>query len=250
MKNSEVYTSSKKINIFNDADILVREFSIQFKIDTDKAFNEGKKYFVALSGGHTPKKLFKYLAENYTGKIHWSNIHFFWGDERCVPSKSPDSNYGEAERLLFSKIKIPDKNIHPVICSDSSKIARKKYEEEIRLNLLRMNEKTEFDLILLGVGTDGHTASIFPNQLEFIRSSNICEIAYHPQSNQERITLTGTVIMQAKKIVFLVTGKKKSEIITKILRQCEGCNKLPAALIKPEKGIIEWYLDKEAASKL
>ncbi|GBD91954.1 6-phosphogluconolactonase [bacterium BMS3Abin04] len=250
MKKSNLYNNSQKINVFSDTDILVRKFSLKFKNDSDKVFNENRKYFVALSGGQTPKKLFKYLAENYIDKIHWSNVHFFWGDERCVQLDNSESNYGEADRLLFSKINIPKENIHPVICDGNSETARKKYEEEIKSNLFKKNDKLVFDLIILGVGEDGHTASIFPNQLNFISSTNICEIAHHPQSNQERITLTGPVIMHAKKIVFLVTGESKSEIVCKILRKCVGYDKLPAALIKPESGIVEWYLDREAAKKL
>jgi len=132
MKKSEDYNNSQKINVFSNTDILVREFSLKFKIDSDKAFNENRKYFVALSGGQTPKKLFKYLAEKYTDRIHWSNIHFFWGDERCIQPDSSESNYGEADRLLFSKINIPKENIHPVICDGSSETARQKYEKEIK----------------------------------------------------------------------------------------------------------------------
>jgi len=205
---------------------------------------------VALSGGSTPKKLFVHLAENYKLKINWKRIKFFWGDERCVPPDDPESNYKLAKDFLFSKVDIPEENIFRVYGESIPEEEAVRYSEIIREILPIKNNLPVFNIVLHGLGEDGHTASIFPDRLDLINSRNICDIAEHPITKQKRITLTGSVINNSKNIVFLVTGTSKSKIVDIIIKKKEGSDKLPASFIHPVNGSLIWYLDNDAAKIL
>ncbi|MDP3583273.1 MAG: 6-phosphogluconolactonase, partial [Ignavibacteria bacterium] len=139
-------------------------------------------YFtVALSGGSTPKAIFKYLATNYKDKIVWNKIKFFWGDERCVPADHPDSNYLMTKENLFDEIEIPAENIFMIDGENIPADEAVRYSSIIKENVVLKDSFPKFNLILLGLGEDGHTASIFPNQIELLNSKNICEVAQHPE---------------------------------------------------------------------
>jgi 6-phosphogluconolactonase len=204
--------------------------------------------FIALSGGSTPKLLFALLAEDrYKAKIDWNKVHLFWGDERCVPPDHADSNYKMTHDQLLSKIKIPAVNVHRVLGENDPQAEAKHYSEEIASLLPKENNLPVFDLVMLGMGDDGHTLSIFPHQMELLESDKICEVAIHPTSGQKRVTLTGTIANNAKVAAFLVTGKNKAEKILEILKQQKDWNKYPASYINPSSGSLFWYLDEEAA---
>lgn len=204
---------------------------------------------IAISGGTTPAAIFELLAKNYFDKVDWKRINFFWVDERCVPSTHPDSNYGMTKRTLLNHIQIPPQNIHPIHCAENVHDEIERYSEEIKLFLPVENKFPRFDLIFLGLGSDGHTASIFPNQLEPMKTNEICALSIQPETNQKRITLSGRVINNSKKIIFIVTGKSKSLIIKNIFER-RNEYRLPAEFIKPADGTLDWFLDKEAASFL
>lgn len=208
------------------------------------------KFNIALSGGNTPKLLFYYLKENYLNKIDWGNVHFYWGDERCVPPDSEESNFGNAFDLFLNSEEIPSKNIHRILGENIPEEEAEVYSEIILVNLPIVNKLPQFDLIWLGLGDDGHTASIFPNQMEILNSNKICEVAEHPESGQKRITLTGNVINNAKNISFLVTGENKAQVINEIFNKKNNFEHYPASHIKAEKGELNWFLDENAASKL
>jgi len=200
---------------------------------------------VALSGGSTPKILFQRWADPDADKIDWSRIHFFWGDERCVPPTDPESNYGVADELFFSPAKIPRENIHRVHGEAAPAEERVRYEQQIRKIVAQAdNGLPQFDLVLLGMGDDGHTASIFPHESEFLNSSRICEVATHPQSQQQRITLTGPVINQAKKVVFLITGAGKANVLGEVLGKRGDFESYPASHIDADD--VCFYLDEAA----
>jgi 6-phosphogluconolactonase len=238
------------------------EFIVNYKIDISKSIdelsekfaqilfsilkNEKRQINIALSGGSTPKTVFDYLSDNYKTKIDWNRINFFWGDERCVPSNHPESNYLMTQEHLFNKINISPKNVFMIDGGNNPKLEAQKYSEVIRKNVPLENSIPSFDLIILGLGKDGHTASIFPNNIKLIIDNNICAIAEQPVTHQKRITLTGTVINNAKKIVFLVTGESKNKTVDIILNRKEGYEKLPAAHIIPTNGKLVWLLDNEA----
>ncbi|MEN8798282.1 MAG: 6-phosphogluconolactonase [Flavobacteriaceae bacterium] len=234
------------LTIYNTKQELAEKFA-EFFYD----FTKGKEEIhVALSGGSTPKIVFEVLAARYSSKINWNKINFYWGDERCVPPSDDQSNYKMTREYLFSKIDIPKSNIHRIkgenLPEDEAIAYSKVLEENIPLN----NGVPQFDLLILGMGDDGHTASIFPHQIALWDSDRNCEVAQHPESGQHRITLTGKVINNAARVVFLVTGLAKAEKLREIVREENSFIAYPAALVDPESGILNWYLDREAASQL
>lgn len=204
-------------------------------------------FHCALSGGSTPKILFDYLAEKYPNSALWDRVHFYWGDERCVPPTDSESNYKMTKEHLLDKIDIPDENVHRVLGENDPLTEANRYSHELTTFLPTKNELPVFDLIILGMGTDGHTASIFPHQMELLNSEKICDVAKHPDSGQSRVTLTGKVINQAKEVVFLVTGANKKEKISEIFNQNGNWKTYPSAHIKPVAGKLKWFIDAEAA---
>ena len=233
--------------IYPTKEATIRKFAEYLISFINNNAEENKKFNIALSGGNTPKLLFKYLKNNYLNNTDWSFVHFYWGDERCVPPESDESNYGYAFNLFLNSERIPPKNIHRIIGESNPDEESNRYSNLILENIPIENNLPQFDFIMLGLGTDGHTASIFPNQMELIDSNNICEVAEHPESGQKRITLTGNVINNARQISFLVTGQSKSHIVLNILEKKNSYKSYPASHIQPAKGDISWYLDKEAA---
>ncbi|MEJ2505729.1 MAG: 6-phosphogluconolactonase, partial [Ignavibacteriaceae bacterium] len=204
---------------------------------------------IALSGGSTPLKIFKILSSEYKDKIDWKIVRIFWGDERCVPPESNESNYGTAKKLLIDKINIPGENIFRVKGENDPVGEAIRYSEIIKANIKTENNFPAFDLTMLGVGEDGHTASIFPNQLHLLNSVRICETALHPETKQNRITITGKVINNSKRIFILVNGKNKAEIIKRIMEN-KNSGTLPAQNIEAKNGTLNWYLDQNAAQLL
>jgi 6-phosphogluconolactonase len=202
-----------------------------------------KPYFVALSGGSTPKILFKLLAEKYSDSIDWSNIFFFWGDERCVDPEDAESNFKMAKELLFDHIDIPLSNIHRVHGEEAPAQEADRYGQKLTELLPSKNGWPVFDMVILGMGDDGHTASIFPHQMDLLGSEKVAEVAAHPSSGQKRVTLTGKVINHAEQVVFLVTGENKRTILTEIIRNSGSAESYPASYIKPEGGNLHWFTD-------
>ncbi|MBS1518161.1 MAG: 6-phosphogluconolactonase [Bacteroidetes bacterium] len=212
---------------------------------------------IALSGGSTPKLLFKKLADTYSDFSGWDKIKFFWADERCVPVSDKDSNYGEVKKLMFDKLntsadktKIPEENIFRMKGENDPEAEAESYSEILLSNLPAENSFPLLDVILLGLGEDGHTASIFPGMTELIDTNKFCAAVKHPQSGQHRITLTAGVINNSKNIIFLVSGKNKSGVVSDILNEKGDFEKYPAYFIKPFDGMLTWYLDKGAAGEV
>jgi 6-phosphogluconolactonase len=205
---------------------------------------------IVLSGGNTPKNFFKILAEKYQEVIPWERIHFWWGDERCVPPDNENSNFYATQIHLFSKINIPEKNIHRIKGENNPDEEAIRYIREIEENLNYRGENPVFDLIILGIGEDGHTASIFPDQLELFEENKICAVTEHPLTGQKRITLTGRVLNNASRVFFLVTGKNKATRISEIMNDDEAAKLLPAYYISPANGALLWLIDEAAAEKI
>lgn len=210
----------------------------------------GREIFnCALSGGSTPKLLFDYLAQKYPEPYHWEHIHLYWGDERCVPPSHAESNYLMTKEALLDKVQIPAGNIHRVRGEDDPAKEAKRYADVLTQRLPEHNFAPVFDLVILGMGTDGHTASIFPHQMELLQSEEICAVATHPESGQQRVTLTGKVINHAKEVIFLVTGANKKEKIHEILHQTGNWESYPASHIAPEDGELVWFVDDAALGR-
>jgi 6-phosphogluconolactonase len=211
--------------------------------------NSGNQRFdIALSGGSTPKLLFERLAEKLIDKREWKRIHLWWGDERCVSMDSSESNFKMTEETLLSKVPLPKENIHQIRGEENPEAEALRYGEEIRNNLNLLHNWPVFDLIILGLGEDGHTASIFPDQMELLKSNEICDVAIHPATGQKRITLTGNVINNANEILFLVTGESKAEKVAEIMNNEISAEKLPAYHIIPTHGKLTWFIDEDAAA--
>jgi 6-phosphogluconolactonase len=202
---------------------------------------------IALSGGSTPKLLFQILAKAELDIAVWKCVHFFWGDERCVPPDHEDSNYRMTKTLLLDHVPILEPNIHRIMGERMPEEEAIRYQGEIEGHVPFRDGWPAFDLIMLGMGDDGHTASIFPDRMELLDSGDICAVAAHPASGQKRISLTGKVINNADQVVFLVTGANKSTVIASILRREGNWQSYPAAHIDPV-GPLYWYLDEAAAN--
>jgi 6-phosphogluconolactonase len=205
---------------------------------------------IALSGGSTPELLYSVIGDHFSNAVRWDIVHFFWGDERCVPPDNSDSNFGMTRRLLLEKINIPESNIHRIKGENDPDKEVIRYSREIEEHTRNRDGMPVFNLIILGLGEDGHTASIFPSDTILQRAESICEITVHPVTMQKRITLTARVINNADRVDFLVTGTKKAEIVDKILNNKFTRQNFPASLIVPVYGELSWFLDTAAASLL
>jgi 6-phosphogluconolactonase len=214
------------------------------------AQSSGERYDMAISGGSSPNLMFATLASKYANSKLWNKTHFWWVDERMVAPNDLESNFGTANHFLFSKIGIPKQNIHR-ICGENNPLEEaESYSRQIGQTLSLFQGWPCFNLIFLGLGDDGHTASIFPNRLELFNSTHVCEVAHHPVTSQLRVTLTGEVINRASKICFLVTGPSKSERISEIFLGKEMGEQLPAFYISPINGELYWFTDAKAAQYL
>ncbi len=239
----------QSIKIFPTVEKLEGSFAELLQQNVDMT-GDNDFYSIALSGGSTPNKIFRYLSENFNDKINWAKIKIFFGDERCVPPDNEESNYRMANESLLKNISIPKENIFRIKGENNPVKEAARYEEVLKSNLLSLNGIPQFDLILLGLGEDGHTASIFPNQVNLLYSARLCEVAVHPQTKQKRITLTGKIINNAKLVVFIVTGKNKSKILNKIISADNSGSVFPASFVSPKNGKIIWLLDFQASQLL
>lgn len=212
---------------------------------------QGKEAFhCALSGGSTPKILFDYLSAKYSDSALWAAIHFYWGDERCVPPTDDESNYKMTKERLFDKATIPEENIHRILGEADPAEEAERYGQLLLEQMPTKKGLPVFDMVILGMGEDGHTASIFPNQMELLSVETVCDVATHPDSGQKRVTLTGPVINTSKEVVFLVTGESKKTKIKEIFEKSGNWHEYPAAHIHPEGGTLKWFVDKPAVSTL
>lgn len=205
---------------------------------------------IAVSGGTTPKILFTILANDYSDAIPWHIIRLFWVDERCVPPTDPESNFGMTYESLLKHLPISDVNIFRMEGENEPNNEVKRYQNILLKELSQKNNFPEFDIILLGMGDDGHTASIFPNQMDLLQSPEAVAIGIHPSTGQKRITLTGKTIQQAEEIIFLITGKSKSLVLRQIFHKKSVAKNYPASFIHSSSGTTSWYIDQTAASEL
>jgi len=237
------------IHIFENPKLLANALADNFH---DMVVNNTKTrdtINIALSGGSTPKIFFTTLAESHS-QLPWKKIHIFWADERCVPPEDPESNYGMTRKSLLNNIDIPDINVHRIIGEADPESEASRYSEEIKLRVFSDKIRPEFDWILLGLGEDGHTASLFPNSPVLKNTKSISAVAIHPQTGQKRITLTLPVLNYAQRISFLVSGLSKTQMVDNILREKISHPDIPASLVKPVKGNINWFLDRDAAKRI
>lgn len=226
---------TSEILAFNLAKLIVRKIN-----ESSGVFN------LAVSGGSTPKILLKELSETFIDEVDWSKLNIYWVDERCVPPGDDQSNFKMTDDILLSKINFEESMIHRIRGEKSPKEEAKRYQTEILENIPVEGGTPVFDMVLLGMGDDGHTASIFPDNVDVFYSSNFVENTVNPYSKQNRITLTGSIITSARDIVFMATGKNKAEIFKNVIEKDE---KYPASHVLMQTDNIRFYVDDEILGK-
>jgi 6-phosphogluconolactonase len=238
-----------KIKVFDTA-IQLNESAAEFIINLAKrSIKERGRFVLCLSGGNTPKGLYQLLSEMpYINKMPWNFTFIFWGDERCVPADDERNNAHMARVTLLNKTGIPLSHIFTVPTELSAVDAAKKYEKTIKG--FYCSSQPRFDLILLGLGEDGHTASLFPRTAALHETKRLVKAVCIENQQINRITITPPLINIARHILFLVTGANKSAILNKILHVAYDPEIYPVQLIKPEDGELDWFVDKGAAEQL
>ena len=226
-----------KIKYFDNADILnvaAAEYFIQL---ANEAILAKGKFTVALSGGNTPAPMYKLLATKYySTQVDWKKCYFFWGDERCVPLNDENNNSYHAKNIWLDKVSIPKKNIFIIPVDESPLNAAIYYEATIKIFF--KTDKPVFDLILLGMGDNGHTASLFPNTTILHEKKALIKEVYVDEIKMHRVSFTAALINNATHILFLVTGKNKEPMLKKVLEGDDEPEKYPAQMIKN----AEWFI--------
>lgn len=208
--------------------------------------------YIALSGGSTPKRMGELLAEPpYRDTVNWRNMEFFWGDERFVPEDSPDSNAGEARRTFLSKVDVEPSRINPFPVSvPDPQLAAEMYATQIKTVFGQTDGFPRFDLVLLGMGDDGHTLSLFPGTSAIQETERFAVANYVPRLDTTRLTLTAPLVNAARTVAFLVGGSGKAETLARVLDGPVDVESLPAQIIQPAQGQLLWLVDEAAAAGL
>ena len=242
-------TSTPEIWIFKTSNDLFTAAVADFAKLAADAVQESGRFCVALSGGSTPKGMFTLLAAS-SAPIPWKSIYFFWGDERHVPPTDPESNYRMAYEAMLSKVQVPPENIFRILSEEKDpELAATQYEQTlIKFFGLTAGEFPRFDLVLLGLGPDGHTASLFPDTTALRETKRLVVANWVEKFKTHRITLTLPVLNNAAVVEFLVSGNEKAGIVHQVLDG--GGNQYPSQMIRPREGRLVWLLDQAAASEL
>lgn len=221
-----------------------------FVVAAKESVQEKGKFFAALSGGSTPRAMHRLLAEElFCLEVPWSDIHLFWVDDRCVPYANPASNFGVAREDFLNRVPVSPGQIHPMPIHILPEEGAVQYERELKKFLpLGQGGLPVFDLIVLGIGQDGHTASLFPGQAALDEAEKWVVAVKGGNPDVNRLTLTFPVLNQAGQIVFLASGREKASILKTVLE--DGTLQLPVQRIQPISGNLTWLLDQEAASLL
>jgi len=235
------------VNIFPDSNTLAMAIASRFREEAKQAASENRLYSVVLTGGNTAAKVYRLFSASGLGdELPWESVHLFWTDERCVSPQDDESNFGTALRTFIHAIPIPKENIHRIRGEEDPEKESNRYSLEIQNHLvLRKNHKYVFDWVLMGLGMDGHIASIFPGQKHLLSTKEFCFYTQHPETGQNRISLTLAAFKKAACISYHAIGQDKAKIISELVSKSPASKKYPAAHVSGE-----WYLDKPAASSL
>jgi len=239
-----------KMNIAENYEDLCGKVTQEILGLSTQKITANNKFSIVLSGGSTPKGIYQCMASpSFRNKFRWEKIHIFFGDERWVLPDDPRSNYRMVTEALLSKINVPDQNIHFIQTEDCNlQTSALLYEKSISdFFQLKKGEFPAFDLVLLGIGQDGHTASLFPGNPSLLEKDRLAISTSQAGIPEKRITLTLPAINHAQEIFFLISGPDKADIVEKIM---ENKNSFPANEIKPIQGKLTWFLDKAAASNI
>lgn len=218
------------IENFKDSKEALRSLTLNLMYYVDRK-NDGRPFNLALSGGETAKQMFSLWADEYRAKMNWKNIRFFWVDERCVPPSDKESNYGHANRLLFKPLGIPPENVHRIHGEVEPGTEAMRYSRIVKEYLPRHGQLPYFDCIILGIGGDAHTASIFPDTLPLLTDSRNYAVSQHPATGQYRVTMTGPLILNDSPLLVPVLGAGKATLIEDLKKGYSATNATPAAYI-------------------
>lgn len=238
---------SHSVRVFPDPEALAQSIATILIRDLDR-IEADQFYTLALSGGTTPEYIYRYLSDHYAGRISWEKLLVFWGDERCVPPEESESNFRMAYESLLQNVPIPDANVYRIRGENDPAEEAKQYSELVSSMVPFYNGMPQFDLMLLGLGDDGHTASIFPDRPDLLTTPQLYDVAVRPGTRQKRITATGKLINNSSRIYFIVTGSQKASVVSEIIEAKSGSDRYPASRIKPGSGQLVWLLDSEAAA--
>lgn len=237
------------IRFFDDLEDLSRGAARLFEERALKAVADRGLFRIVLSGGSTPRRTYEILAsEPFRESVPWKDVHVFWGDERCVPPDHPESNARMARRALLDHVPVPPGNVHPVSGDAGPAEAARRYESELRGHF--SGQRPCFDLIFLGMGGDGHTASLFPGAPALVERQRWVVGAQGPSGGPPRVTLTLPVLNEARFVCFLVAGGNKAKTLAEVIRGPGRSQPLPAQRVMPGAGELLWYVDREAASEI
>lgn len=243
------------VHVFPDLDGLTQAAAQRFVQDAHEAIGARGRFAIVLAGGATPQPLYRRLARpECTGRLDWSKIHVFWGDERSVPPDDERSNYRMARDAWLDHIAMPEENVHRMLGEAEPHAAASKYDDELRAFFHDSGRESEihatFDLVLLGLGEDGHTASLFPHTPAIAEQDRWVCAQYVPSASMWRITLTPAAINRARDVLFLVAGARKAWRVKDVLEGPRVPEALPAQAIRPRDGRLSWFLDRSAGAHL
>jgi 6-phosphogluconolactonase len=235
-----------QVHISADARNLAEEAAAFVRQRIKEGLKARPRFSLVLSGGNTPRMTYRRLASS-EGSIDWSKVDIFWGDERCVPHDHPDSNFRMARETLLSKLPVPAENIHPMGCDPTPEDGARSYEAELH-QLFPKASRPRFDLVLLGLGGDGHTASLFPGTRALTETHHWVAANWVEKLDTWRLTLTLPVLNAARTIAFLVEGSGKASILRAVREGPAG--RYPAQLIRPSGGEVHWFVDRDSGADL
>ncbi|NQT36899.1 MAG: 6-phosphogluconolactonase [Planctomycetes bacterium] len=245
---------SPRFNVFSSAEQVARDAAKRFVDLARPAIDARGRFAVVLAGGSTPQAMYRLLAEPpYRDQVDWPRVEVFWGDERTVPPDHPDSNFRMARRALLSQVPVLSSNVHRMKAeADDLEQAADAYQREIAqaFHVSPEGEPPVFDLLLLGMGADGHTASLFPHTAALRETSRWVAVNHVPGLGASRLTLTSPILNRAAHVLFLVTGAEKAPILADVLEGPADPHRLPAQTVRPTSGTILWLVDAPAAARL
>ena len=245
----------REIEILDDPEAMTRRAAEEFVRLAEDAVRAKGRFTVALSGGSTPRGLYTLLASEgapYRSRVPWGRTHFFWGDERHVPADHPESNFRMVHEALLSRAPVPAENIHRIRAENpDAETAARDYETSLRDFFgLKAGEPPRFDLVLLGMGADGHTASIFPGTGVIAEADRLVAASWVEKFSAHRITLTPPVLNNAACVLFVVGGAEKADALRAVLSGAFNPDRFPAQVVLPAKGSLHWLVDRAAAGRL
>ena len=245
LKRYNLKSMGKKIHLYPNKEQLVTATTEHVVNSIGQAIEERGLCNIALAGGNTPREVYSMLAEeSYRGRVDWDKLHLFWGDERMVPPEHQDSNFRMVKETLLDHVRIPDVNVHRIrgeiapekSATDYAELLHKHFKEDL----------PRFDLILLGIGEDGHTASLFPGTDAVEECERYAVAVFVSRLGTWRVTLTFPVLNAAREVFFLVSGRSKADTVRRIISIKQPAKEFPASMVNPENGTLHWMLDSEA----